>query len=96
MGRKWESNQILRCILAQVDPKNYGQMLTQRDDDDTEKLVGLLEDRLKDKKCLVVLDDGWQWDTELMGNLQEINVQILLTSRLRIQNSPIFFVKYAY
>ncbi|XP_047969159.1 putative late blight resistance protein homolog R1A-4 isoform X3 [Salvia hispanica] len=88
VGRKCESNETLRCILAQVDPSNRDQMLTQRDDDDIKKLVGLLEERLKDKKCLIVLDDVWQWDTRLMSTLQEKNVQILVTSRLRIKDSP--------
>ncbi|XP_047956592.1 putative disease resistance protein At1g50180 [Salvia hispanica] len=88
VDRKCESNQTVRCILAQVDPNNRDQMLIQRDDDDIKKLVGLLEERLKDKKCLIVLDDVWQWDTRLMSTLQEKNVQILLTCRLRIEDSP--------
>ncbi|XP_042017053.1 putative late blight resistance protein homolog R1A-3 isoform X2 [Salvia splendens] len=88
VGRKCESAETLRCILAQVDPNNRDQMLTQRDNDDIEKLVGLLEEKLKDKICLVVLDDVWQWDTQLMSTLQEKNVQILVTSRLRIEDSP--------
>ncbi|XP_047956585.1 probable disease resistance RPP8-like protein 2 isoform X2 [Salvia hispanica] len=90
VGRKCESNETLRCILAQVDPNNYDQMLTQRDDDDIEILVGLLEDSVKDKKCLIVLDDVWLWDTQVMRTLQEKNVRILLTSRLRIENSQFF------
>ncbi|XP_047976107.1 putative late blight resistance protein homolog R1C-3 isoform X2 [Salvia hispanica] len=88
VGRKCESNETLRCILAQLDRSNRDQMLIQRDDDDIEKLVGLLEDRLKDKKCLIVLDDVWKWDTRLMSTLQVKNVQILLTSRLGIEDSP--------
>ncbi|XP_042013450.1 putative disease resistance protein At1g50180 [Salvia splendens] len=86
VGRKCESNETLRCILAQVDPSTRNQMLAQRDD---KKLLQLLKERLKDKKCLVVLDDVWKWDTQLMDSLRKKNVQILLTSRLRIQNSPI-------
>ncbi|XP_047954094.1 putative late blight resistance protein homolog R1A-4 [Salvia hispanica] len=91
VGRKCESNETLRCILAQVDPNTHHQMLTQRDDDDYKKLLGLLKERLKDKKCLIVLDDVWKWDTQLMDSLRIENVQILLTSRLRIQNSPISY-----
>ncbi|XP_047956583.1 disease resistance protein RPP8-like [Salvia hispanica] len=89
VGRKCEFKETIRCILAQVDPSTHHQMLTQRDDDDNEKLIGLLTDRLKDKKCLIVLDDVWEWDTRLMGSLRIKNVQVLLTSRLRIGNSPI-------
>ncbi|XP_047954088.1 putative late blight resistance protein homolog R1A-10 [Salvia hispanica] len=89
VGRKCKSNETLQCILAQLDPNNRDQMLIQRDDDDIENLVGLLEDRLKDKKCLIVLDDVWQWDTRLTSTLQEKNVQFLVTSRLRIEDSPV-------
>ncbi|XP_047956581.1 putative late blight resistance protein homolog R1A-10 [Salvia hispanica] len=94
VGRKCESNETFRCILAQVDPgpNTHHQMLTQRDNDDNKKLLGLLKERLKDKKCLVVLDDVWEWDTRLMDSLRKKNVQILLTSRLRIEDSPIIRV----
>ncbi|XP_047977631.1 disease resistance protein RPP8-like isoform X1 [Salvia hispanica] len=94
VGRKCESNETLQCILAQVDPSpgTHHQMLTQRDNDDNKKLLGLLKERLKDKKCLIVLDDVWERDTRLMDSLREKNVQILLTSRLRIEDSPIIRV----
>ncbi|XP_057810280.1 disease resistance protein RPP13-like [Salvia miltiorrhiza] len=58
MGRKCESDELLRCVLAQVDPNAY-EMLIQGDDDE-EELVGLLKERLNDKKCLIVLDDVWE------------------------------------
>ncbi|XP_057812397.1 putative late blight resistance protein homolog R1C-3 [Salvia miltiorrhiza] len=86
VGRKCESDELLRCILAQVDPNAY-QMLTQGDD---EELVGLLTDRLKDKKCLIVLDDVWeiQVTNRLTSCLQEKNIvgtiRFLLTSRQHI------------
>ncbi|XP_047956645.1 putative late blight resistance protein homolog R1A-10 [Salvia hispanica] len=89
VGRKCEFNETLQCIIAQVDPNTHHQMLTQRDNDDNDKLLGLMKERLMDKKCLIVLDDVWKWDTRLMGNLRKRNVRILLTSRLRIGNSPI-------
>ncbi|XP_057812498.1 putative late blight resistance protein homolog R1A-10 [Salvia miltiorrhiza] len=80
MGRKCESNKILRCILAQVDPHAY-QMLTRGDDD--EELVGILKVRLKDKKCLIVLDDVWEM--QATNRLQENDIigsiRVLLTSR---------------
>ena len=57
VGRKCESTEILRCILAQVHPNIQERVLTRGDDDDGEKLVGLLQMRLKSKKCLIVLDD---------------------------------------
>ncbi|XP_047954049.1 disease susceptibility protein LOV1-like [Salvia hispanica] len=84
VGRKCESGEILRCILAQVDPNTRDQILTQADDNDDRILVGLLKERLKDKKCLIVFDDVWEWDTRVMYNLPEENVRILITNRLRI------------
>ncbi|XP_057812401.1 putative late blight resistance protein homolog R1B-23 [Salvia miltiorrhiza] len=87
VGRKCEYDELLRCILAQVDPNAY-QMLTQGDDD--EELVGLLKERLKDKKCLIVLDDVWeiQVTNRLTSCLQEKNIagriRFLLTSRQEI------------
>ncbi|XP_042013962.1 disease resistance RPP13-like protein 4 [Salvia splendens] len=87
VGRKCESNEILRCILAQVDPNTRDQMLIQGDDDD-EKFVGLLDEGVKDKKCLIVLDDVWEWDTRVMDNLSQENVRILLTSRVRMKECP--------
>ncbi|KAL1540598.1 putative late blight resistance protein R1A-4 [Salvia divinorum] len=71
VGRQCELNETLLCILAQVDPSTRDQMLTH---DEDEKLVGFLEERLKDKKCLVVLDDVWGWYTEVMEKLPEQNV----------------------
>ncbi|XP_042011663.1 putative late blight resistance protein homolog R1A-10 [Salvia splendens] len=89
VGRKCESSEILRCILAQLDPNTHNQMLTQRDDDDdVAKLVGLLKERLKDTKCLIVLDDVWKLDTMAIDNLPREIVQILLTSRLGIKEYP--------
>ncbi|XP_042014149.1 putative late blight resistance protein homolog R1A-10 [Salvia splendens] len=95
VGRKCESNETLRCILAQVDPNTRDQMLTQGEDgdDDFEKLVGVLEEILKDKKCLIVMDDVWGWDRRLMDRLRELNVGILLTSRLRFDKEPPSFEK---
>ena len=84
VGRKCEYSEIVRCILAQVDPNTYDQLVALGDDYD-EVLVVFLEDRLKNKKCLLVLDDVWEWDTQLMDIFPEENVRILLTSRLRIQ-----------
>ncbi|XP_042015924.1 uncharacterized protein LOC121763895 [Salvia splendens] len=90
VGRKCESNETLRCILAQLDPNTRDQMLTKRDDDDDlEKVVGLLKERLKDKKCLIMSDDVCEWDTRVMDNLRIENVQILLTSRIGMVESPI-------
>ncbi|XP_047952250.1 putative late blight resistance protein homolog R1B-23 isoform X2 [Salvia hispanica] len=82
VGRKCEYNEILRCILAQVDRE---QSLTQGDEENDKKLVGLLEERLKDKKCFIVLDDVWKWDARVMDNLPQDNVRILLTSRQYIE-----------
>ncbi|XP_047973789.1 putative late blight resistance protein homolog R1A-3 isoform X2 [Salvia hispanica] len=82
VGRKCESNEILRCILAQVD---HDQILTQGDEDNDKKLVGLLEEKSKDRKCLIVLDDVWKWDALVMDNLPQDNVRILLTSRQNIE-----------
>ncbi|XP_057812366.1 putative late blight resistance protein homolog R1A-10 [Salvia miltiorrhiza] len=87
VGRKCESDELLRCILAQADPNAY-EMLNQGDDD--EKLVGILKERLKDKKCLVVLDDVWEIEVtnRLTSCLQENNIggriRFLLTSRQEI------------
>ncbi|XP_047957030.1 putative late blight resistance protein homolog R1A-3 [Salvia hispanica] len=86
VGRRCESNELLRCILAQVDPSTREQMLSEGEDVDDEALGGLLEERLKDKKCLVVLDDVWDIKhlIRVMDNVPQENVQILLTSRLGI------------
>ncbi|XP_042018411.1 putative late blight resistance protein homolog R1A-4 [Salvia splendens] len=96
VGRKCESNETLRCILAQLDPNTLDQMLTKRDDDDAdlEKLVGLMKERLKDKKCLITLDDVWEWDTRVMDNLRIENVQILLTSRIGMVEFPILQLRF--
>ncbi|XP_047953836.1 disease resistance RPP8-like protein 3 [Salvia hispanica] len=94
VGRKCESNEALRCVLSQVDPSTHHQMLTQADDShDDKKLVGLLKERLKDKKCLIVLDDVWKWDTQFMDSLPRENVKILLTSRQRIKECPFVRVR---
>ncbi|XP_057810259.1 putative late blight resistance protein homolog R1A-4 [Salvia miltiorrhiza] len=88
VGRKCESDELLRCILAQVDPNAY-QMLTQGDDEE-EELIGVLKERLRSKKCLVVLDDVWeiQATNRLIDCLQEENILgrigYLLTSRQQI------------
>ncbi|XP_047954105.1 putative disease resistance RPP13-like protein 2 [Salvia hispanica] len=95
VGRKCEFNEILRCILAQVDPDTHDQMLTQGEDADNQKLAELFEERVKDKKCLIVLDDVWETDTQLMDILIQENVRILVTSRLRIKESP-FYVKVRF
>ncbi|XP_057812371.1 putative late blight resistance protein homolog R1A-4 [Salvia miltiorrhiza] len=85
VGRKCEPNELLRCVLAQADPNAY-QMLAQGDDDEAE-LVRILNERLKNKKCLIVLDDIWeeQATNRLTNCLPEKNItgriQYLLTSR---------------
>ncbi|XP_057812492.1 putative late blight resistance protein homolog R1A-10 [Salvia miltiorrhiza] len=88
VGRKCKPNELLRCVLAQVDPNAY-RMLAQGDDDD-EELVGLLKEKLQDKKCLIVLDDVWEEQAvdRLINCLREKNtlggIQFLLTSRQHI------------
>ncbi|XP_057812410.1 putative late blight resistance protein homolog R1A-10 [Salvia miltiorrhiza] len=88
VGRKCELYELLRCVLAQVDPNTY-QKLTQRDDDEAE-FVGILKESLKDKKCLIVLDDVWEKQgANLFQNcLREENIvgriQFLLTSRQKM------------
>ncbi|XP_057812489.1 putative late blight resistance protein homolog R1A-10 [Salvia miltiorrhiza] len=85
VGRKCEFDELLLSVLAQVDPNAY-EMLTQGDDDD-EELVGLLKERLKGKKCLIVLDDVWETQaiSRMINCLKEGNIrggiQYLVTSR---------------
>ncbi|XP_047953974.1 putative disease resistance protein At1g50180 [Salvia hispanica] len=86
VGRKCESNETLRCIVTQVD---RDQMLTQGDEDNDEKLVRLLKERLKDKKCFIVLDDVWKWNARVMDKLPRENVRILLTSRQNLEECRI-------
>ncbi|XP_042013018.1 putative late blight resistance protein homolog R1A-4 isoform X2 [Salvia splendens] len=93
VGRKCEFNEILRCILAQVDPDTHDHMVTHGEDGDDEKLVGVLEERLKVKKCLIVLEDIWGWDTQVMDNLPQENVRILLTSRQRFLEYQVQIVR---
>ncbi|XP_047962590.1 putative late blight resistance protein homolog R1C-3 [Salvia hispanica] len=78
VGRQCASTETLCCILAQVDPNRYKSMLTQGQDDDEKKLVELLRETFKEKKCLIVLDDMWGIR---MGHTFP-NVQILITSRI--------------
>ncbi|XP_042016188.1 putative disease resistance protein At1g50180 [Salvia splendens] len=83
VSRKCEYNEILRCILAQLDPSIRHQMLTQGEDDhDFEKLVGVLEERLKNNKCLIVMNDVWEWDRRLMDRFPKENVRIWLQAGL--------------
>ncbi|XP_047975845.1 disease susceptibility protein LOV1-like isoform X2 [Salvia hispanica] len=91
VGRKCESYETLRCILAQVDPNNHYQMLADQGEggDDYHQLVGFLKMILWGKKCLIVLDDVWEWDARLMGDLPRENVQVLMTSRLTLKESPL-------
>ncbi|XP_057810269.1 putative late blight resistance protein homolog R1A-4 [Salvia miltiorrhiza] len=85
VGRKYEHNELLCCVLAQVAPIAY-RMLAQGDNDD-EELVGLLKEKLQDKKCLIVLDDVWEEQAtyHLTNCLQENDmvgrIRYLLTSR---------------
>ncbi|XP_057763648.1 putative late blight resistance protein homolog R1A-10 [Salvia miltiorrhiza] len=86
VGRKCEFSVLLRCVLAQVDPNAY-EMLIQGDDD-MEELVGFLKQRLKRKKCLIVLDDVWerQLTNHLTINCLRMKnifgrIRFLLTSR---------------
>ncbi|XP_042016050.1 putative late blight resistance protein homolog R1C-3 [Salvia splendens] len=98
VGRKCEYGETLRCVLAQVGPNTRDQMLTQDDDDEEEeKLVERLEHRLRGKKCLVVLDDVWEWDTPLLEYVLEFGemvdflkrkIRILFTSRLGTDEFP--------
>ncbi|XP_057811746.1 putative late blight resistance protein homolog R1A-10 [Salvia miltiorrhiza] len=85
VGRKCESNELLRCVLAQVDSNAY-QNLTQGDDDVAE-LVRILKESLKDKKCLIVLDDV-EVAYGLTNCFQDKNIvgriRFLLTSRQSI------------
>ncbi|XP_057775801.1 putative late blight resistance protein homolog R1B-17 [Salvia miltiorrhiza] len=91
VGRKCEPNELLRCVLAQVDPNAY-QMLAQGDDGEEEELVGLLKEKLlQDKKCLIVLDDVWEVQAirHMINCLQENNIVgrigYILTSRQAIK-----------
>ncbi|XP_057810277.1 putative late blight resistance protein homolog R1A-10 [Salvia miltiorrhiza] len=88
-GRKCEFDELLRCVLAQVDPNAYEMLNQGDDDDDYEELVGLLKERLKGKKCLIVVDDVWETQAmDRMTNcLEEENIggiQFLLTCREKI------------
>ncbi|XP_057812413.1 probable disease resistance RPP8-like protein 4 isoform X2 [Salvia miltiorrhiza] len=88
VGRKCETDELLRCVLAQVDP-NAHKILTQGGDHDGEELVGVLRERLKDVRCLIVLDDVWDKEANRLTNcLREKNIvgriRFLLTSRLGI------------
>ncbi|XP_057810263.1 putative late blight resistance protein homolog R1A-10 [Salvia miltiorrhiza] len=87
VGRKCEFNELLRCLLAQVDPNAY-EMLAQGDDD-KEELIGFLKKRLKDKNCLIVLDDVWE--VQAINRLRVLvvenicgSIRVLLTSRRNI------------
>ncbi|XP_057812487.1 putative late blight resistance protein homolog R1A-4 isoform X3 [Salvia miltiorrhiza] len=88
VGRICEPNELLRCVLAQVDPNAY-RMLAQGDDDG-EELVGLLKEKLQGKKCLIVLDDVWETQAirRMINCLKEGNIRggigYLLTSRQQI------------
>ncbi|XP_057812479.1 putative late blight resistance protein homolog R1A-10 [Salvia miltiorrhiza] len=88
VGRKCEPNELLRCVLAQVDANAY-RMLAQGDDDG-EELVGLLKEKLQGKKCLIVLDDVWETQaiSRMINCLKEGNIRggigYLLTSRQQI------------
>ncbi|XP_047975753.1 uncharacterized protein LOC125218166 isoform X2 [Salvia hispanica] len=99
VGRKCEYGETLRCVLAQVGPNTREQMLRREDYDqeDDKKLVERLQERLRGKKCLVVLDDVWEWDTRLMedvwefretDNLPKQKIRILFTSRLGTEEFP--------
>ncbi|XP_057812488.1 late blight resistance protein R1-A-like [Salvia miltiorrhiza] len=86
VGRKCEFSELLRCILAQVDPHAY-LMLAQRDGVDEAELVGILKERLSGKNCLIVWDDVWEEQAinSFTSCLQENNIvgsiRFLVTSR---------------
>ncbi|XP_057812527.1 putative disease resistance RPP13-like protein 2 [Salvia miltiorrhiza] len=90
VGRKCENNELLRCVLAQVDPNAYRMLAQGDDDDDDEELVGLLKEKLQGKKCLIVLDDIWEVEaairltTCLLENYTVGRTRFLLTSRITI------------
>nr|XP_027099011.1 putative disease resistance protein At1g50180 [Coffea arabica] len=83
VSQQWQPKDLLQRILLKLTPQNRKQIMTSKEDE----LARLLQQHLRARRCLIVLDDIWSteaWDCLKEAiSVSEHGSKILLTTRNR-------------